>query len=120
MMLIFLELSKVNLSDPQWRGGSSKFPERDLHDTIAFSYLPEEYNLALHKPAFQLDVTHGGDPSRAVDGNSDPEWGGGSCTHTSNQKQSWWAVDLGKKSVIRRVVIKNRKDCCCKLIVIFY
>ena len=54
----------------------------------------------------------GGNPKRAVDGNTNGQWGGGSCTHTNADDQAWWQIDLGKKYEIAKVVIFNRQDCC--------
>ncbi|XP_035657768.1 uncharacterized protein LOC118403261 [Branchiostoma floridae] len=73
-------------------------------------------NVALGKPAFQTSHFRppGGAASRAVDGNTDPAYHHGSCTHTSNPGEtnpSWW-VDLGQSYVIDRVLIFNRQDLC--------
>jgi hypothetical protein len=54
----------------------------------------------------------GGNPKRAVDGNTNGQWGGGSCTHTNADNQAWWQIDLGKEYEIAKVVIFNRADCC--------
>jgi hypothetical protein len=54
----------------------------------------------------------GGVPKRAVDGNTNGQWGGGSCTHTQNENQPWWQIDLGREYEIVKVVIFNRQDCC--------
>ena len=49
----------------------------------------------------------------AVDGNSDSDMAHGSVTHTGGGDTApWWAVDLGAISVIQRVEITNRGDCC--------
>ena len=56
-------------------------------------------NVAKGKPAVQSSVGYGGVPSRAVDGNADPEWGNGSITHTDEGRKhspQWWEVDLTK------------------------
>lgn len=54
--------------------------------------------------------------NRAVDGNSNPIWGGGSCTHTTNERSDspWLVIDLHDYYEITHVKIKNRKDCCSK------
>ena len=43
--------------------------------------------------ATQSSEGWGGNPQRALDGNTDGQWGGGSVTHT-NGAPSWWEVDL--------------------------
>jgi hypothetical protein len=56
-------------------------------------------------------VGWGGEPDRAIDGNTDGVWGGGSCSHTDSE-EAWWQVDLGQVSTINRVDIWHRTDCC--------
>ncbi|XP_063405960.1 fucolectin-1-like [Mytilus trossulus] len=34
------------------------------------------------------------------------------CTHTKNEPNSWWSVDLGAIYLISRVIIWGRNDCC--------
>ena len=53
----------------------------------------------------------GGASARAVDGNSNPQYGGDSCTHT-NGKPAWWQVDLGQSVNVKTVVVVHRGDCC--------
>nr|KAG5709099.1 hypothetical protein BaRGS_028555 [Batillaria attramentaria] len=56
---------------------------------------------------------YGGEASKAVDGNADPNWDSCSCSHTSDEDTSpWWYVDLGGTYIIKQVVITNRGDCC--------
>ncbi|MDE0740404.1 MAG: discoidin domain-containing protein, partial [Planctomycetota bacterium] len=50
-------------------------------------------------------------PQRALDGNTDGQWGGGSVTHT-NGAPSWWEVDLRDTYEIWSITIWNRLDCC--------
>jgi hypothetical protein len=35
-----------------------------------------------------------------------------SCTHTNEDANPWWAVDLGKEMKVVRLAITNRADCC--------
>lgn len=67
-------------------------------------------NLALGKPATQSSTDWGGVASRAVDGNTDGNWGSGSVTHTADP--GWWQVDLESAQTIGDVVLYNRTDCC--------
>jgi hypothetical protein len=70
-------------------------------------------NLALGKPASQSSqYAYGGEPWRAVDGNTNGIWGNGSVTHTETQAQAWWQVDLQGSQPISSVVLHNRTDCC--------
>merc|ERR1712002_956704 len=74
--------------------------------------VPVEYNLAKGKSAVQKSIGWGGDPNRAIDGNTDSNYGGNSCTHTQSSDHSWWSVDLGVPSKVESVKIYNRQDCC--------
>jgi len=69
-------------------------------------------NLALGQPATQSSTDVGGLASRAVDGNTDGNWGSGSVTHTVMQANPWWMVDLGQVKKIDQVAVWNRTDCC--------
>ncbi|XP_013876837.1 uncharacterized protein LOC106526710 [Austrofundulus limnaeus] len=48
----------------------------------------------------------------AIDGNRDPIFDHGSCTHTETQLNPWWRVDLIDRYIIDRIIITNRGDCC--------
>eukprot|EP00058_Branchiostoma_floridae_P024990 XP_002610480.1 hypothetical protein BRAFLDRAFT_85621 [Branchiostoma floridae] len=75
-------------------------------------------NVALGKTAHQTSTrAEGGPASRAVDGNTNTNFiKSGSCTHTvdtpGETNPTWW-VDLGQSYAVDRVVIFNRRDCCC-------
>ncbi|XP_013928711.1 PREDICTED: fucolectin-1-like, partial [Thamnophis sirtalis] len=75
----------------------------------------EGRNLALGKPASQSSIhSHDiiGSADKAVDGSCTGDWYQKSCTHTKNEKNPWWLVDLGESHKISMVVVKNRQDCC--------
>ncbi|XP_035668854.1 fucolectin-like [Branchiostoma floridae] len=70
-------------------------------------------SVALGKPAFQSSTyADGGAASRAVDGNGSPYWASRSCTHTKQEDNPTWWVDLGQSYVVNSVLIVNRRDCC--------
>ncbi|XP_073677667.1 uncharacterized protein [Garra rufa] len=48
----------------------------------------------------------------AIDDKEESMYSGGSCSHTLEEKDPWWRVDLEKSYNITRVNITNRKDCC--------
>lgn len=55
--------------------------------------------------------THGdAGAGRAIDGNSNPDWGRGGQTHTTNAgtKSPWWELDLGTEKEIEKIAIWNR------------
>jgi RHS repeat-associated protein len=68
-------------------------------------------NFALNKTATQSS-THasGAVASRAVDGNTDGVFVNGSVTHTLNDLNAWWQVDLGQVQSINTLKIWNRVE----------
>ena len=72
-------------------------------------------NLALGKPATQSSTLTGYGPagaSNAVDGNTDGNFFHSSVTHTNQEGNPWWGVDLGVSTSIGTIKIWNRTDCC--------
>jgi hypothetical protein len=68
--------------------------------------------MALGRPALQSSTDWGGAASRGVDGNRDGNYNAGSVTHTADELQPWWQVDLQGSRSINKVVVHNRTDCC--------
>ncbi len=60
--------------------------------------------------ASQSSVGWGGVASRAIDGITAGNWYDGNVTHTYNDVNAWWKVDLGQDRTIRRVHLWNRQD----------
>ena len=66
-------------------------------------------NVARTGKATQSATAHGGEASRAIDGNASSDWGNGSQTHTpENVDNPWWEVDLGSERTLERIIIHNR------------
>ncbi|MFT3766207.1 MAG: discoidin domain-containing protein [Minicystis sp.] len=97
---------------------SARYVKVQLNGTNALSlaevqvFRPGAQNLALGRTASQSSVAFDGAPSRAVDGNTDGNWGASSVTHTNTEAQPWWKVDLGSVQPIGTVMLFNRTDCC--------
>ena len=79
------------------------------------SLLLKVSEVQVSKPAFQsssYDETNTS-PDRAVDGNLDAHlmasW---SCSHTQEETNPWWFVDLGELYIVTGVILKNRAECC--------
>lgn len=70
-------------------------------------------NLAITGQAEQSSTTHGGAASRAIDGNVNGFYRQRSVTHTANDSNSWWQVELDSVSQIDQIEIYNRTDSCC-------
>ncbi|MFK7908596.1 MAG: discoidin domain-containing protein, partial [Chitinophagales bacterium] len=73
-------------------------------------------NLAQGKPTRQSSTMDIGKSSLAVDGNTNGVWTGRSVSHTNEQNNPWWEVDLGAMYDISKVEIYNRTDCCSERI----
>jgi hypothetical protein len=50
--------------------------------------------------------------ANAADGNSDGNYFHGSISHTNQDANAWWQVDLGTSAAIGSISIWNRTDCC--------
>uniref|UniRef100_A0A3Q1ID70 Fucolectin tachylectin-4 pentraxin-1 domain-containing protein n=1 Tax=Anabas testudineus TaxID=64144 RepID=A0A3Q1ID70_ANATE len=75
-------------------------------------------NVALRGKATQshrLDTSLGA-AYNAIDGNRNSDFGAGSCTHTTEQTNPWWRVDLLHSYIVTSVIITNRGDCCAERI----
>ena len=70
----------------------------------------EAENLALHKEADQSSIYEGHDASYAVDGNTDGNFAAGTTTHTNEDQNAWWQVDLGSEQPISYIQVFNRTD----------
>ncbi|XP_062421540.1 uncharacterized protein si:ch211-215k15.4 [Pungitius pungitius] len=53
-----------------------------------------------------------GSAYNAIDGNRNSFWLAGSCTHTKEETNPWWRVDLLHPYTVTSIVISNRADCC--------
>ena len=69
-------------------------------------------NLAVGQRASQSSTAAGGNPARAVDGNTNGTYGRGSVTHTAAEADPYWQVDLGRLARVNKIRIFNRTDCC--------
>ncbi|XP_067323317.1 uncharacterized protein [Anolis sagrei] len=72
------------------------------------------FNLAQGRPAAQSsDYAADLGAGKAVDGNCQGDLiKYRSCSHTKNDMNPWWYVDLGVECSITSLVVKNRGDCC--------
>ena len=82
---------------------------KNITEQRAFSF---EENLAYQKDTAQSSIGADGFSGRAVDGDSNTNFNGGSCAHTRGEKQPWWRVDLGNVELVNEVYVVNRGDCC--------
>ncbi|MFO7745029.1 MAG: discoidin domain-containing protein, partial [Psychroflexus sp.] len=73
---------------------------------------PDPSNIALFKPAKQINTFEAGHANRAVDGNTDGHWHRGSVSHTNGSQNPWWEVNLLEEFDISSITVYNRTDCC--------
>ena len=72
-------------------------------------------NVALNKTARQSSLMQRkGEADHAVDGNRSQMYGDGSCTHTRDEYNPFWEVDLAEIYFIDEIIIYPRWDCCRK------
>ena len=68
-------------------------------------------NLAPKGKATQSTTAFGGPANLATDGNTDGDFQKAkSTTHTENEKNPWWQVELAEPTSIERIVVWNRTD----------
>lgn len=76
-------------------------------------------NVALDGTATQSSTYPGGDASKAIDGNTNGAWAGGSVSITQNDTDAFWEVDLGSTFLIENIWVWNRTDCCADRLGVF-
>ena len=68
----------------------------------------EPNNLALGGKATQSSTAYGASPDLAIDGNTDGNFEQKSVTHTANESDPWWQLDLGETRRIEQIKVWNR------------
>jgi len=112
MLEYFEDVGNASLS-LQWQpaGAPAMVPVPAIR--LYASPVPATDNMALSQPATQSSDWGGASAARAVDGNTNGLWAGGSVTHTAGSAANdWWQVDLGRLADIDRIQLWNRSDCC--------
>ncbi len=96
---------------------SGRFVRLELPGSQRFLHVAEVQvmsggaNLALKGKASQSSTAFDGPANLAIDGNTNGEYEDGkSVTHTEQQDNPWWEVDLGGAKPIDSVVVWNRTD----------
>jgi len=68
-------------------------------------------NVARAGKATQSSTDYGGEAQRAIDGNTNGNYyDANSTTHTKQEANPWWEVDLGSDKPVERIAIWNRTD----------
>ena len=71
-------------------------------------------NLAIDGTALQSSNYKTSRAHQANDGNPDPNFNHGSCSHTWYETDPWWRVTFKRLVIVKEVIIVNRGDCCGK------
>lgn len=111
-------LSKVSatITPPNGTRLNGRFVRVELPGKARFLHLAEVQvftgndNLALKGEAKQSTTDYGGDAKRANDGNTSGDYTKNSVSHTAQEDNPWWEVDLKSELPIDRVVLWNRTD----------
>jgi hypothetical protein len=72
----------------------------------------DSLNLALNGTATQSETLNGAEASRAIDDDTNGNFGSGSVT-ASAAPDAWWQVDLGNEYNINDINVFNRTNTCC-------
>ena len=62
--------------------------------------------------ARQSSTHEKGEAKNAIDGNTEQDFNKGSVSHTNEQTDPWFVVDLGEEKDISTIKVFNRGDCC--------
>lgn len=95
-------------------GASGKWNDQtewDLEDCLFYKH--ERHNVARGKSTEQSSTYLDRVSSRAVDGNLNGYNSGQSVTHTLEESNPWWNVNLQSYYQISEIRIYNRQDDCC-------
>uniref|UniRef100_A0A673MQS3 Si:ch211-215k15.4 n=1 Tax=Sinocyclocheilus rhinocerous TaxID=307959 RepID=A0A673MQS3_9TELE len=90
------------------RSGKAPFDSSALEPCRLTTHASE--NVALKGKATQISLYGNSFASNAIDGNKDGDYSHGSCSHTANNLNPWWRLDLLKRHKVFSVVITNRAD----------
>uniref|UniRef100_A0A3Q0QXE7 Fucolectin tachylectin-4 pentraxin-1 domain-containing protein n=1 Tax=Amphilophus citrinellus TaxID=61819 RepID=A0A3Q0QXE7_AMPCI len=71
-------------------------------------------NVALKGDATQSSTLSFATASKAIDGRRNSFYSNGFCSHTTEETNPWWRVDLQQSFKITAVKITNRGDCCAE------
>uniref|UniRef100_A0A3Q0QTZ4 Fucolectin tachylectin-4 pentraxin-1 domain-containing protein n=1 Tax=Amphilophus citrinellus TaxID=61819 RepID=A0A3Q0QTZ4_AMPCI len=71
-------------------------------------------NVALKGEATQSSTLSFASASKAIDGRRNSFYSNGFCSHSTEETNPWWRVDLQQSFRITAVKITNRGDCCAE------
>ncbi|XP_007569948.1 fucolectin-1-like [Poecilia formosa] len=71
---------------------------------------PTGENIAIYGKATQSSLHSNGIAYNSIDGNRAGYWGKGSCSHTAQELNPWWRVDLGKTHKVFSVNVTSNVE----------
>ncbi len=83
-----------------------------MESWISLMAVDRPINVARGTAVSQSSTLYGGLAELAIDTSTDGVYTHGSVTHTANEFQPWWEIDLGQVYYLTEVVLWNRTDCC--------
>lgn len=89
-----------------------QIPRRAVLSLAEVEIVSAGMNIAGRGNASQSSTGNNGDAKRAIDGNTSGIYDQNSTTHTNDEDNPWWEVDLGSSQPIEAVTVWNRTDCC--------
>ncbi|XP_054483033.1 uncharacterized protein LOC129115821 [Anoplopoma fimbria] len=92
------------------RGKATQSDRAEYMFSAAYNAIDENQNVALRGKATQSNRHADGFAQNAIDGNRESNYGAGSCTHTVEQTNPWWRVDLLESYIVTSIIITNRGD----------
>ena len=94
---------------------NSLFDNFEVRTKAESGHLNDFQDYALSGAASQSSTILNGIPAKAIDGNTSGVWNAvpSSVTHTANQPQPWWELDLGANYDVGMIKVYGRTDSCC-------
>ncbi|XP_077985240.1 xanthine dehydrogenase/oxidase-like [Glandiceps talaboti] len=74
-------------------------------------HVPRLINVAGAGIASQSSNKYGENANQAIDGDTNSDYLMNTCSHTDDEQDPWWKVDLGTSYPVYDVIITNRQDC---------
>jgi putative heme-binding domain-containing protein len=88
-----------------------ELPKKGTLTLAEVEVISDNRNIAPQGKASQKNTAHGGDASKAIDGNKSGKFADGGQTHTEEDTDKpWWELDLGGEFPIQKVVVWNRVE----------
>lgn len=113
-----IPLKKQTVRENPFQFNRKTAQNNDDNDCISekpsISYADGLVNLAKGKKVSQSSTyqqsNFNGTPDLAVDGNTEGDFFRDGGSHTQNEKNAWWEVDLGTNYSLDKIIIWNRTD----------